>query len=185
MEVVTLTGNLLAEWTVEVVKLQTGKTHRAERINFQVGGKGINVSRILRHLGVETEAHGFAGGALAEHCTVWLHNHNVAHRFYPLEQGVRPGMVVRETGDPESEETTFLGLDLSVPTASWEAALEEVCPETRQQRCWMHKTMNVLNCLPQPSQPKAKAALHDIWQAETKDDAGKIMLIAKPLKNPL
>jgi len=43
------------------------------------------------------------------------------------------------------------------------AALEEVCPETRQQRCWMHKTMNVLNCLPNLSQPKAKAALHDIW----------------------
>jgi putative transposase len=53
------------------------------------------------------------------------------------------------------------------------AALDEVCPETRQQRCWMHKTMNVLNCLPKLSQPKAKAALHDIWQAETKDDAEK------------
>jgi len=53
------------------------------------------------------------------------------------------------------------------------AALEEVYPETRQQRCWMHKTMNVLNCLPALSQPKAKAALHDIWQAETKDDAEK------------
>ena len=33
--------------------------------------------------------------------------------------------------------------------------------------------MNVLNCLPKLSQPKAKAALHDIWQAETKDDADK------------
>jgi transposase-like protein len=53
------------------------------------------------------------------------------------------------------------------------AALEEVFPETRQQRCWQHKTMNVLNCLPKLSQPKAKAALHDIWQAETKADANK------------
>lgn len=53
------------------------------------------------------------------------------------------------------------------------AALDEVYPETRQQRCWMHKTMNVLNCLPKLSQPKAKAALHDIWQAETKEDADK------------
>lgn len=48
------------------------------------------------------------------------------------------------------------------------AALEEVLPETRQQRCWMHKTMNVLNCLPKSSQPKAKQALHNIWQAETR-----------------
>jgi transposase-like protein len=53
------------------------------------------------------------------------------------------------------------------------AALEEVYPETRQQRCWMHKTMNVLNCLPKSAQPKAKQALHNIWQAETQADAEK------------
>ena len=53
------------------------------------------------------------------------------------------------------------------------AAMDEVYPTTRQQRCWQHKTMNVLNCLPKLSQPKAKAAIHDIWQAETKDDADK------------
>ena len=53
------------------------------------------------------------------------------------------------------------------------AALEEVLPETRQQRCWMHKTMNILNCLPKLSQPKAKQALHNIWQAETLADAEK------------
>ncbi len=53
------------------------------------------------------------------------------------------------------------------------AALEEVYPETRQQRCWMHKTMNVLNCLPKSAQAKAKQSLHDIWQAETKADAEK------------
>ena len=53
------------------------------------------------------------------------------------------------------------------------AALEEVFPTSRQQRCWQHKTMNVLNCLPKLSQPKAKSALHNIWQAETKEDANK------------
>ena len=53
------------------------------------------------------------------------------------------------------------------------AALEEVYGGTRQQRCWMHKTMNVLNCLPKSVQAKAKQALHAIWQAETKADAEK------------
>ncbi|ARU01765.1 IS256 family transposase [Yoonia vestfoldensis] len=53
------------------------------------------------------------------------------------------------------------------------AALEEVYPTSRQQRCWQHKTMNVLYCLPKLSQPKAKAAIHNIWQAETKEDAEK------------
>jgi transposase-like protein len=53
------------------------------------------------------------------------------------------------------------------------AALEEVYPKTRHQRCWMHKTMNVLNCLPKSLQPKAKQALHEIWQADTREDAEK------------
>ena len=51
------------------------------------------------------------------------------------------------------------------------AALEEVYGETRQQRCWMHKTGNVLNYLPKSVQPKAKQALHEIWQADTRADA--------------
>ena len=53
------------------------------------------------------------------------------------------------------------------------AALDEIYGDTRQQRCWMHKTMNVLNYLPKSSQVKAKEALHNIWQAETKVYAEK------------
>lgn len=48
------------------------------------------------------------------------------------------------------------------------AALREVFASTREQRCWVHKTMNVLNALPKSAQAKAKGHLHDIWQAETK-----------------
>jgi putative transposase len=51
------------------------------------------------------------------------------------------------------------------------AAVREIYPETRPQRCWVHKTANVLNYLPKSLQPKAKAALHEIWMAETKAQA--------------
>jgi len=51
------------------------------------------------------------------------------------------------------------------------AAIREIYPETRPQRCWVHKTANVLNYLPKSLQPKAKAALHEIWMAETKAQA--------------
>jgi len=51
------------------------------------------------------------------------------------------------------------------------AALEEVYPETRHQRCWVHKVANVLNYLPKAAQPKAKSALQQIWMAETKSAA--------------
>lgn len=51
------------------------------------------------------------------------------------------------------------------------SAMDEIYPDTRHQRCWVHKTANILNCLPKTSQPKAKKALHEIWQAETKTNA--------------
>jgi len=54
----------------------------------------------------------------------------------------------------------------------WQA-LEEIWPKTRGQRCWVHKTANVLNKLPKSQQPKAKTALQEIWMAATKKDAFK------------
>ena len=50
-------------------------------------------------------------------------------------------------------------------------AIGEVWPATRDQRCWVHKTANVLNKLPKSQQPKAKRALQEIWMAETRKDA--------------
>jgi transposase-like protein len=52
----------------------------------------------------------------------------------------------------------------------WQA-IEQVWPKTRGQRCWVHKTANVLNKLPKSQQPKAKRALQEIWMAETRTDA--------------
>ena len=50
-------------------------------------------------------------------------------------------------------------------------AIEEVWPRTRSQRCWLHKTANVLNKLPKSQHSKAKRALQEIWMAETRNDA--------------
>jgi putative transposase len=50
-------------------------------------------------------------------------------------------------------------------------ALDEVWPNTPAQRCWVHKTANVLNKLPNSLQTKAKRALHNIWMAETRNGA--------------
>jgi transposase-like protein len=47
-------------------------------------------------------------------------------------------------------------------------ALPQVFGSTREQRCWVHKTANVLNKLPKGQQAKAKAALHEIWMAENR-----------------
>lgn len=52
-------------------------------------------------------------------------------------------------------------------------ALAQVFPSTRQQRCWVHKTANVLNKLPKSQQSDAKDRLHEIWLSATKEDAFK------------
>ncbi len=50
-------------------------------------------------------------------------------------------------------------------------ALNQLYPDTEHQRCWVHKTANVLNKLPKSMQPKVKAELHEIWMAENRESA--------------
>ena len=54
-------------------------------------------------------------------------------------------------------------------------ALRQVYPSTRQQRCWVHKTANVLNNLPRGLHVSAKNILHEIWMSATREDATKAM----------
>jgi len=53
------------------------------------------------------------------------------------------------------------------------AALREIYPQTREQRCWVQKTSNILNKLPQSLHAKAKAMLQNIWMASNRQDALK------------
>ena len=52
-------------------------------------------------------------------------------------------------------------------------ALSKIYPDCKHQRCWVHKTANVLNKVSKSIQPKVKQSLHDIWMADTKDAAEK------------
>lgn len=84
--------------------------------------------------------------------------------FLAIEDGVR-----ESTQSWREVLLTLKGRGLGAPKLAigdgamgfW-SALEELSPATLQQRCWMHKTGNVLNYLPKLSQPKAKKMLHDI-----------------------
>ncbi|MFB9145358.1 IS256 family transposase [Halomonas alkalicola] len=102
------------------------------------------------------------------------------------EQG-RKELVAVEDGQRESEAswkelltglrerglTTAPKLAVGDGAMGFWAALSKVYPETDHQRCWVHKTANILNKLPKSVQPKVKADLHEIWMAETRDEAHK------------
>lgn len=52
-------------------------------------------------------------------------------------------------------------------------ALRQLWPQAQEQRCWVHKTANVLDKLPKGVQPKAKGMVHEIYLAESKEAAAK------------
>jgi transposase-like protein len=67
------------------------------------------------------------------------------------------------------------GPDLAIGDGSlgfWKA-LPQVFGRSRAQRCWVHKTANVLNYLPKGLQSLAKSRLHEIWMAATRAEANK------------
>ncbi len=67
------------------------------------------------------------------------------------------------------------GLELVIGDGAlgfWKA-LPQVRPQSQTQRCWCHKTAKVLNKLPKGVRPRAKDSLHQIWMAETRDEADK------------
>ncbi|WP_404422242.1 1-phosphofructokinase family hexose kinase [Nibricoccus sp. IMCC34717] len=116
--VLTLTGNLLAERTFHYGTWAVGRTQRATREEFQVGGKGINVTRMLQRLGVATEALCFTGGAPGRESEEWLRARAIPARCFPTAGATRAGLVVRAEG---VRETTFLGPDVPADAAACEA----------------------------------------------------------------
>lgn len=177
--------------------ISTGEMHAALEALVGPQAKGLSaatVSRLKQHWGEEYETwrqcrwdkdqwvyiwvDGIYSGLRAEQqrlcalVVVGVNERGEKH-FLAIEDGVREST--------QSWREVLLGLkhrglqapELAVGDGAlgfW-AALEEIFPQTRHQRCWMHKTGNVLNVLPKSAQPKAKRALHDIWQAATREDA--------------
>ena len=117
----TLTGNLLIEHTLEFDAWAPGRTQRARSETFQVGGKGINVSKMLNRLGAPNTALSFAGGGAGAACETWLKAKNFSYHLFPTSTATRRGTVVRGGGQPE---TTFLGPDVAPDAAAIRACAD-------------------------------------------------------------
>ena len=109
----TLTGNLLAERTLLFDAWSPGQTQRARAETYQVGGKGINVSKMLNRLGAPNTALCFTGtGGLGRACETWLREKKFTFQAFPTSTPTRAGLVVRDASRM-NKETTFLGPDLA------------------------------------------------------------------------
>lgn len=107
----TLTGNLLAERTLTFASWRLGKTQRATCESFQVGGKGINVSKMLNRLRSSNTALCFAGGAPGTESEAWLRTRGFNFQVFATRTASRIGVVVRSREEAQPE-TTFLGPDV-------------------------------------------------------------------------
>jgi fructose-1-phosphate kinase PfkB-like protein len=110
----TLTGNLLWEKTLGFSDWAPGQTQRAVAESFQVGGKGINVARILLRLRAPATALCFPGGATGEECVAWLRAKKIPFRAFRTVASTRTGLVVRGGW---RRETTFFSPDQPPGTA--------------------------------------------------------------------
>ena len=157
-------GRLKASWAAEYAAWQKADLSRERWVYLWVDGI---------YSGIRAEGHRMCA------LVVVGVNERGQKRFLAIADGVRESK--------QSWREVLIGLKQRVLVAPslavgdgalgfW-AALEEVFPEKRTQRCWVHKTANVLNYLPRSVQPKAKAGLQAIWMAETRQAAIKAFVV--------
>jgi 1-phosphofructokinase len=114
--VYTVTFNPALDYIVRVRDFRTGETNRTESDELQWGGKGINVSTILRNLGVENAALGFLAGFTGRALDQGLRDAGIRTDFIWLEEGLtRVNVKIKA-----DQETEINGAGPAIPAASLE-----------------------------------------------------------------
>lgn len=112
-KIFTITGNLLAETSAVFDTPQRGGTARAKGSPmFRVGGKGVNVARAAKSLGMDATAVVFPAGFTGKRCMETLENEGIATISAWLEGETREGLVCTDSADGSN--TTYLGADIPI-----------------------------------------------------------------------
>jgi 1-phosphofructokinase len=97
----TCTLNPAIDYVIRVDQFQAGGLNRSESADMYAGGKGINVSRVLKRLESDTCAIGFAGGFTGEFIKSELDREGVSHRFTPVEGATRINVKLKSSSETE------------------------------------------------------------------------------------
>lgn len=115
----TITPSL--DYTTYLPDFQAGKLNRSNDVYFYPGGKGINVSRVLQRLDVESIAVGFVGGFVGDYIKEFLHQENIQTDFIRTEEITRINVKIKST-----DETELNGPGPNVTRAQQNQLLEKV-----------------------------------------------------------
>jgi len=97
----TVTLNPSIDYHVRINHLKIGELNRAEETLYFPGGKGINVSRVLKRLGIDSVVLGYAGGFTGDFLKNALISENIAIDFTEVEEPTRINIKLK--GDQETE----------------------------------------------------------------------------------
>lgn len=98
----TITLNPALDYNLETSEFNLGKLNLSEQTQFSSGGKGINVSKVLKNLGVESTALGFLGGFTGEFIKNELEKKEIKHDFVEVSGDTRVNIKIK-TGETETE----------------------------------------------------------------------------------
>ena len=101
--ILTVTLNPAIDKTVSVSNFRIGKDFREQQLHLSAGGKGLNISRTLKHLGNSSIATGFIGGPAGLYITRQLNSERIKHNFTPIEGNTRTSLTVI---DPKNKKIT-------------------------------------------------------------------------------
>jgi 1-phosphofructokinase len=97
----TCTLNPSIDYLVEIKHVELGSLNRTERTSFYPGGKGINVSRVLKRLGVNSKALGFLGGFTGDFIKDYLTREGIEQQFIEHEEPTRINVKLKSSTETE------------------------------------------------------------------------------------
>ena len=92
--ILTVTLNPAVDKTVIVPHFRIGRDFREQAISISAGGKGINVSRVLKHLGVASIVSGFLGGTDGQYIRQKLNKEKIEYDFCPIKNNTRTSLTI-------------------------------------------------------------------------------------------
>jgi len=131
--ITTITLNPMLDKTVSVEAVRPGKIVRASKVEYVVGGKGVNVSRQLQRLGSDTLATGFAGGEIGALLNRLLDQEGISHGFVRVAGMTREGVTYR---DRNNLQTSIFEPPHQVTVSEVEALLS-LCRSLTGKSSWM------------------------------------------------
>ncbi|MET3697555.1 fructose-1-phosphate kinase [Bacillus oleivorans] len=171
----TCTLNPSVDYVIEIEEVIMGDLNRAQKTSFYPGGKGINVSRVLRNLGMPSTALGFAGGFTGKFIQEFLDHEGIQHTFIEHNEPTRVNIKLKT-----DEETEINGQGPAITEEQQQRLLKQI--ETITPNDVLVLAGSLPPSMPENFYEKAAAYCRDREIPFVADTGGKVLQHLLPYK---